>query len=366
MGRNKKSNADFIVLTCKSCGKVRRDVKNDKTFSITATLLKKFNVQEPKDLEAVYLCLKCRKGQKPIKKEQVCAEIPSQNIETEPKNEQNIKYLIPTTEEKYISRKISGTSDLSMLETAYKNNYNVLIYGDAGMGKSHIARFFAFKNKLPYKRLNLNGATTPEQLVGQFIPNGSQRTFKWVDGWLTTFMRNGGVLVLDEINMAQADILALLNPILDRERTLVLTEKDGEVIKAHKDFFVISTMNLNYEGTKPLNESLKDRFNLILEFDYDDNIDKKLIKSQKILDYASKIRTAHQNCELTTPLSTRTLINFERNIDFFGEKIAFTLLLNRFEKHERKVLQEIWNIMNNIKPETETKTEDAQNGQPSN
>lgn len=218
-------------------------------------------------------------------------------------------------------------------------------YWCGNSGKSHMARFFAFKSKLPYKRLNLNGATTPEELVGQFIPNGHERTFKWVDGWLTKFMRHGGVLVVDEINMAQPEILAILNPVLDRERTLILTMKDGEVIKAHPRFFLISTMNLNYEGTKPLNEALKDRFNLTLEFDYERKVEAKLIKNAKILDFADKLRISYLNQEIITPVSTRTLLAFERNIETFGQNVAEQILFNRFEKTERKVVEEIWKTM---------------------
>jgi hypothetical protein len=51
-----------------------------------------------------------------------------------------------------------------------------------------------------------------------------------------------------------------------------------------------------------------------------------------------------------TPLSTRTLLAFQRNIATFGVNVAESILFNRFEKSERKVVEEIWRT---IKGESE-------------
>ena len=115
-------------------------------------------------------------------------------------------------------------------------------------------------------------------------------------------------------------------------------------------------MNLNYEGTKPLNEALKDRFNPTLEFDYDRKIESKLVSNHKILEFADKLRISYANSELITPISTRTLLFFERNIKTFGLEVAEEILFNRFDKMERKVVEEIWKTMTHKKA-TETKQE---------
>ena len=372
MGRiaGKIEDLDYIRLVCNGgCGKVRRDIQRNLNHPATKSLMKRFNVDNPQKLQEVWVCKDCRKKEKTSKKGQVSSKNPTLNIETSEniKIDESMNYLIPQMESEYISRKIRGKNDLNVLQEAFDFNvanynnkntelHNPLLIGETGSGKTHFARYLAYKLKLPYKRVNLNGATTPEDLVGQFIPNGTERTFKWVDGWLTRFMRNGGIFVLDEINMAQADILAILNSALDRERTLILTQKDGEVIKAHPKFFCIATMNLNYEGTKPLNEALKDRFNPTLEFDYDRKIESKLVSNHKILEFADKLRISYANSELITPISTRTLLFFERNIKTFGLDVAEEILFNRFDKMERKVVEEIWKTMTH-KKSTETKQE---------
>ena len=376
MARTPKKTEDlgYIRLICtKGCGLVRRDAKNDVNFPITKVLLKKFNVSNPMDLQKVYVCKSCQKGKErkkdgndtPISNQEV-GEKPQTTVQNDNSNIMNfeISQLVPQNEISYVNRKICGKNDVNILDEAYQYNltnskngsselFNVLLVGECGSGKTHFARHFAYKKKLPYKRINLNGATTPEDLIGQFVPNGSERTFKWVDGWLTRFMRNGGVFVLDEINMAHADILAILNSVLDSERTLVITQKDGEVVKANQKFFCIATMNLNYEGTKPLNEALKDRFTLTLDFEYDSSVEEKLITNKTILTFAEKLRISYSNQEIVTPISTRTLIAFQRNIKTFGKNVAERILFNRFDKLEQKVVKEIWKTLSTTKQEAE-------------
>lgn len=350
----------FFYLKCINCGMFRRDVKTDLEYSHTKSLMAKFNVKSIDELKAVYLCRKCRKPQKEVKQEPKVKVEGRVNTPIVAKESQ-ISYLIPQSEGNYISRKIGNKTDVVILTEAFNHNVknfdnpngklkNIMIEGATGVGKTMMCRHLAYKLKLPYKRLNLNGATTTEDLVGQIIPT-ADKGFQWVDGWVTKFMRFGGVLVLDEINMAQADILALLNSVLDDERTLTLTQKDGEVIKAHKHFFVISTLNANYEGTKPLNEALKDRFSDVLIFGYERKIEEKLVSDKKILDFADKLRFAFDSGEIITPISTRSLIFFENNVRLYGESVAKELFFNRFEKAERKVVVELWNTIYGKKEE---------------
>lgn len=373
---NMATKLKWVRLQC-SCG-TRYDLKNSLTDPNTKKVMQSFNAKDFDELKQKYICKRCiRTGSAPVERKfafsQPVAKV--SNIPVKPINEdirwesRDINFLIPNYEERYIPRRIRGIQDVTVIEKAIKYNiansgkvpelYNILLIGDTGVGKSHCARFMAWKLKLPYKRINLNGATTPEDLVGQFVPSGERdKPFVWVDGWLTKFMRHGGILVLDEINMAQADILAILNSVLDRERSLVLTHKDGEIIQAHKNFIVISTMNLHYEGTKPLNEALRDRFNLTLEFNYDSNVEKELISNKNILDFAEKLRIAYLNSELMTPVSTRSLMFFQTNLRVLGKYIAEEIFFNRFDTNERKVVRETYRMILNPKPEVKDEEAD--------
>lgn len=265
-----------------------------------------------------------------------------------------VAVTIPTTPEQsrfipetngYIKRRILGKSDIALIEKIYEQRTPLLLVGETGSGKTHAIRHFCYEKKLPYMRVNFNGAMTPEDLIGQFVPdaNSGNGSFKWVDGVLTNFVRNGGVFVVDEINSGNAEILFFLHPLLDDERKLVLVQKDGEVIHAHPNFWLVSTMNPDYEGTKPLNLALQDRFK-ILEFDYADNVEKILIKDAKLLKFADKLRALYRKGELSNPLSTRALLYYQNDIDIFGKNIAKLLMFNKFKPAERNAIKEVFQL----------------------
>jgi len=250
---------------------------------------------------------------------------------------------IPKTDKKYYTRKISKMDDMDILKLAYAKRMNTLLIGDTGSGKTHALRNLAYLMKVPYMRVNLNGATTPEDLVGQWIPhNGS---FKWADGVLTKFMKNGGIFVCDEINACSPEILFMIHSLLDDERRIVLTQKDGEIVKAHKDFFFASSMNPDYEGTQKMNQALVDRFQAILNFDYNKAVENKVVSDPKLLDVSDRLRKCYINQEIETPISTRALIQFEDNKQTFGEDVARTMFINRFALEEQKQVKEILSIV---------------------
>jgi len=311
------------VKTCEDCGKQTRFVKGAR--------------------EGHLRCQGCYIRHKSNQNKQTVVTKKIETTET-PKTvsidvSADMKRFIPKTDG-YIARRICGTTDLAILEKAHKEKHFVLITGETGTGKTHLIRHFAYKKKLPYARVNLNGGTTADELIGHWIPD-TEGKFKWQDGLLTLFVRNGGILVLDEVNACPAEILFCLHSLTDDERTLTLLDKDGEVIRANKNFFLVATMNPDYEGTKPLNEAFKDRFKVKLFFDYDNKIEQKLIEDEEVLKLAEKLRVMKNKGEISAPISTRMLIYYRENAEFYGEKLAFDMFLNNFELHEREPIKNV-------------------------
>ena len=273
----------------------------------------------------------------------------------------DLSELIPEENKDYIPRKLGcGFTDMELISKMYETRYKnknprfPLLIGDTGSGKTVLLSTFAGKKKIPYMRLNLNGATTPEDLVGQFIQN-SEGKFIWVDGWLTMFMRHGGLLVLDEINMCNADILSILHSVTDTEKRLVLAQKDGEVIHAHNEFWVAATMNPDYEGTKPLNTALRDRF-IEISIPYCVKVERKLGIDKKFMEVVEKLR---QSEAIIRPVSTRDLINYKDDIVDFGTETANFFFINRFDTAEQKVVAEILDLtMNGDEPQPEVEQND--------
>ena len=124
------------------------------------------------------------------------------------------------------------------------------------------------------------------QKIGMFLA-----PFEWVDGPLVAAMRNGEILLIDELNLAEDAVLERLNrcewidiflvrlfapqclsvlfncSVLESEKTLTLAEKSGpdtEVIMAKKGFQIIATMNPGGDfGKKELSPALSNRFTTI-------------------------------------------------------------------------------------------------------
>ena len=295
------------------------------------------------------LCIKCYRKSKnntSSKTTQECEiqetiiEVPSVTVNSN-REVVDMKKFIPLTDG-YIARKIKNSTDLKILDVAYNKQKKdfVMIVGETGTGKTHLVRHFAFKKKLPYARISLNGGATSDELIGHWIPSEDGK-FKWQDGLLTLFVRNGGVVVLDEVNACPSDILFCLHSLTDDERTLTLLDKDSEVIHAHPNFFLITTFNPDYEGTKPLNEAFKDRFKVKLEFDYSVKIEEKLISDKDILKLAEKLRVMRAKNEISTPISTRMLIFYEQNSKEYGKELALEFFLNNFEIFEKEPIKNV-------------------------
>ncbi|KAL6547365.1 hypothetical protein OROMI_023086 [Orobanche minor] len=88
--------------------------------------------------------------------------------------------------------------------------------------------------------------------------------FMWQDGPLIEAMKNGDLLLVDEISLADDSVLERLNSVLEPERKLSLAEKGGsdlEVVSANPNFFILATMNPGGDyGKKELSPALRNRF----------------------------------------------------------------------------------------------------------
>lgn len=91
--------------------------------------------------------------------------------------------------------------------------------------------------------------------------------FTWIDGPVIEAMRQGDMVLLDEISLADDSVLERLNSLLEPDRTIMLVEKahaadlsDVRVI-AHDRFELVATMNPGGDyGKKELSPALRNRF----------------------------------------------------------------------------------------------------------
>jgi MoxR-like ATPase len=256
---------------------------------------------------------------------------------------------------------IVGCEDiLSTLNYAIDKNRPVLIIGETGIGKTALIRFLAQEHKKTFRRLNLNGETTTDEFVGKNLLNTSG-TY-WQDGVLIEAMRKGYWLLLDEINSALPEILFVLHSLLDDDMFVVLSDKDGEIVRPHPDFRIFATMNPSgkYAGTKELNKAFFSRFPIVIKMDFPSekeeiaiissyvDVDKGIIFN--LVRMGNDLRDSYKKGEIEYVCSTRDLINTAQLIKDRGIKEGLNnCIINRVNEDELKAVSTVVTLYFNVK-----------------
>lgn len=92
--------------------------------------------------------------------------------------------------------------------------------------------------------MNLHERIDTSDFLGKIRPT-NDGLFKWEDGVVVRAMKAGKLLLLDEISLAQDSVLERLNPLLETDRKLLLTDSGAstELIIAKSGFQFVATMN---------------------------------------------------------------------------------------------------------------------------
>ena len=236
----------------------------------------------------------------------------------------------------YINRKVvNNLTDFEVYDYALANDMNILIEGHAGSGKTMSVQAYASARNMRYFNVACHIGLEASHLIGRWIPT-PEGHFRWQDGAVTEIVRNGGVLLFNEINFAPERFLTFIFSLLDYRREIQLMENGGEVIRAHKDLIIIADMNPDYRGTRPLNQALADRFAIRLSFPYDKPIEQKLLGNKALVDMANQLRDEFNKGTLLTPVSTRALVAFVKHAKQFGMDFATYTYVNSFEGDEER------------------------------
>lgn len=225
------------------------------------------------------------------------------------------------------------TFDLKDLEPCLKGFanpngiYAMLFVGDTGTGKSTAAKVIPIRCGMPFVSVNFSTNLEESDIIGTMIPNPTKSSaddpeFIWQDGILTKAVRNGYVFNAEEINFARPGVLSKLNSLLDEYRQIDLPT--GEIVKAHKNFRLIATCNISYEGTNRFNKALINRFEII-------HIFKELEKEEmfKVIEERTGYNDKTKMNNIYTVYEAIKKYSKEQNLDV---KISLRQMLNLFTK----------------------------------
>lgn len=265
----------------------------------------------------------------------------------------------------YISRELpGGIKDIDALTSYWKRRNdgyptNVGLVGDTQSGKTMLVEVMAFiigkemglEKPLPVFTLAGSSAITDHDLFGQYRPD-EYGQLRWMEGVVALAARLGGILYLDEVNAMPGNVTAALHPLLDDRRVFVNIRKPvqvkpgqfmPEVVKCSTDLWVLCTYNPGYAGMSKTNEAFANRFQW-LPWGYDEEVEKRLIKSPAIRLLGQALRTAREARAITTPIGTSALQRLEQDVVGLSVDYAIWAFTGQFtNKSEAAVVEEIIN-----------------------
>ena len=161
---------------------------------------------------------------------------------------------IPQSEVRYY-----GTGVWEKAIAALLSGENLLLAGPKATGKNVLAENLAELFGRPLWDVSFHVNVDASYLIGTDTYDGSRVTFR--PGPVYNCAVYGGFGILDEINMARNEALAVLHATLDFRHVIDVAGYDRIPVSPAARF--IGTMNYGYAGTRDLNEALCSRFAIL-------------------------------------------------------------------------------------------------------
>jgi len=226
--------------------------------------------------------------------------------------EQQIKDAETITVEPYY--KATG-KEVEIFNHAFENKLPLLLKGPTGTGKSRLIEYMAHRLNKKLITISCHEETSSTDLIGRFIIKGAETI--WLDGPLTTAIKEGYLLYLDEVAEARPDVVVAIHSLTDHRRELYV-DKLGKTFRAHPDFMLLASFNPGYQrGYKELKPSTRQRF-VSLSFSYPESkIECEIVCREtgldtgtagKLVNLGNKIRNLKE-LGLIETVSTRLLVN---------------------------------------------------------
>lgn len=199
---------------------------------------------------------------------------------------------------------------------------NVMLVGPAGCGKTMLAETVAASLKRELTIVSCSAGMSEAQLLGRLLPLGAGGAFTYVESPFMRAYANGGVILLDEMDAADANLLLVINAALANggitvEARAALGPEHSTYVKRHADTVIIAATNTwgsgadtQYIGRGALDVSTLDRFYRVA-VDYDPELEKKL-GSKKTIKWVQDLREAARKNKLRRVVSTRMITRIEK------------------------------------------------------
>ncbi|MDL2205430.1 AAA family ATPase [Eubacteriales bacterium OttesenSCG-928-N13] len=141
---------------------------------------------------------------------------------------------------------------------------NILLEGDAGSGKTQLAKALSADFGLPYTKITCFADMDKSDILGAILPvlpedktSSIGVEYEYYPSEILRAYENGWLLEIQEPTVIRdAAVLMALNSALESDGSINLPTR---IVHRHPDFIAVITTNRGYNGCRPLNEALRDR-----------------------------------------------------------------------------------------------------------
>lgn len=233
----------------------------------------------------------------------------------------------------------------------------VWLKGPTGGGKSTLCRYLASELGFKLYQINCRDGMGPENFFGDntidIDPDTGQNHIVFRDGPVVKAMQEGldeqgnevgdpALLFIDEAAAIPPNIGIALNRMLesdDPRRTVTIDQDGGRVVRSHSGFRIILAANTAGRGATSMEEasytaqmdaldiSLLDRMAMVFKIGYNKKAEKLILMEKmandaavsKVIKFRDAVRDNLRAGRLSTPFSTRTIINIADAYRIFGD-----------------------------------------------
>ncbi|MEC7162792.1 MAG: cobaltochelatase subunit CobS [Pseudomonadota bacterium] len=254
------------------------------------------------------------------------------------------------------------------LLAGFAHNRRVMVQGYHGTGKSTHIEQVAARLNWPCVRVNLDSHVSRIDLVGKdaiVLRDGKQVT-EFQEGILPWALQNPVALVFDEYDAGRADVMFVIQRVLEVDGKLTLLDQN-KVVRPHAGFRLFATTNTIglgdtsglYHGTQQINQGQMDRWNIVSTLNYlphdreTDIVHAKAVgydgaegrdKIAAMVRVADLTRASFINGDISTVMSPRTVLTWAENSTIFGDiGFAFQVtFLNKCDELVRPTVAEFY------------------------
>ena len=260
--------------------------------------------------------------------------------------------MIPPKDENF--EKFGFYNDLKNIIKS-KMFFPIFISGHSGLGKTHMVLQVCAELKRECIRVNFSTETDQSDLIGS--PTLVDGNISFSEGPVVTCLRNGWVLLLDEIDRCSASNVLILNSVL--EGNGIFIPKTGEYVRASEGFQVIVTANSKGYGDESgkylsqiLDSAFLERFPITFEQDFpSEKTEIKILSHyledsdfvEKLVKWARVIRKTFDAGGIDELISIRRLIHIAQSYNIFNDKMkAITLCVSRYDSQVKDAFLDLY------------------------